>query len=87
MQKLLRLPLSIILKGDNEYFLKTDVDITKWLPGDNNQSLKLKLPNDIISGAYKIYFKIGGEQFPIVKLAMDTNIYNDAYYVGETKII
>ena len=82
-----KLPLSIILKGDNEYVLKTDVDITKWLPGENNEFLKLKLPNDIKNGVYKIYFKIGGEEFPVVKMAMDTKIYNDAYFVGETKII
>lgn len=83
-----KLPFTVVLKnGDEVYSLKTKIDIRKWMPGENTENLSLKLPKKIKNGKYDIFFKIGGEEFPIVKMAMDVETYNDAYYVGETEII
>jgi hypothetical protein len=78
-----KLPLTFILKGDCEYIFNTDVDICKCLPGDNAQSVSLKLPKDIKAGKYALCIKIGGEDKPTVKLAMDVEKYNYAYKLAE----
>ena len=65
-------PLAFRLKGEkNNYILKSDVDITKWLPGDIVFTEDFALPNDIVSGNYMLQAAITGrsDDNPAIKLA------------------
>ena len=75
-----KLDFNLILKNESdEYVINTNVDILKWFPGDNKESLTVTIPNQIKSGQYDLYVKIGGGDKPTVKLAMDVATYQDAY--------
>lgn len=81
-----KLAFTVILKGEKEYSLDTDVDICKWFPGESQENLSLKLPKNIDTGSYGVFVKIGGQNKPTVKMAMDVENYNDAYKIADIVI-
>ena len=75
-----KLDFNLILKNESdEYVINTNVDILKWFPGDNKESLTVTIPNQVKAGEYDLYVKIGGGDKPTVKLAMDVETYQDAH--------
>ena len=75
-----KLDFNLIHKNESdEYVINTNVDILKWFPGDNKESLTVTIPNQVKAGEYDLYVKIGGGDKPTVKLAMDVETYQDAH--------
>ena len=65
-----KLPLSIVLRGENcEKTLDCEVDITKWLPGEWTEEVRVVLPKDLQGGKYSIALRIGGNKKPVVHFA------------------
>ena len=78
------IPLNIKLKGEKEITIKTEVDITKWLPGTISEDISVKIPNDL-KGKYQVQVGIEGEG-QSVAFATDASIDGDYYVLGELEI-
>lgn len=81
-----KIPLYIKLKGEKEYVIETNADVTKWLPGKFNQRFELELPEDIESGTYEIQIGIYGTNYPLVYFATDAERDDKFYSVGKIDI-
>lgn len=78
-----KIPLYIKFKGITEYEFKTEIDVTKFLPGKANRRFTVTLPDDITSGVYDIEIGIYGENYPIVYFATDAKRDDRFYKMGE----
>ncbi len=69
-----KLPFKVRLKNEtvNEYI--TDIDITKWLPGEHLETIEIILPLDIAKGEYSLQLGIGGGELPSVSFANESLI-------------
>jgi hypothetical protein len=66
------LPLAFCLQGDGvAEEITTDVDVTAWLPGEHEVCVQLDVPKTIVSGAYTLAMRIGGGEYPAVRLASE----------------
>lgn len=82
-----KLPFRFILKNDTtSYEFVTDIDICKWLPGENREQVALPIPNDLPAGSYQLCCKIGGGDDPVVKLATVTENDGEAFYLTDVRI-
>ncbi len=79
-----KLPLRIRLKGETVKEYETDVDITKWLPGEHNETIEMLLPADIIKGEYILQAGIGGNGKPSVVFATEAEC--DGNYINLANI-
>jgi len=66
-----KLPLYIKIKGESEALIKTEVDITRWLPGEHEEGIELQIPVDMAAGSYSILAGIGAGALPRVYFATD----------------
>ncbi len=81
-----KLPLKIRLKGvDTKEFI-TDIDVTSWLPGEYNEKISLKLPENLAKGEYATELAIGGGEYPIVRLANETEFDGEYHYLANVEI-
>ena len=71
----------------NAYDYETDIDIRKWLPGDNIEDFEITLPKDIQCGEYDIELIIAGEATPVIQLEMQTEKNGDYYKIGKIVIL
>lgn len=74
-----KIPLYIRLKGNNNYEIKTNIDVTKWLPGKIGERVIFSLPDEIASGEYDIEIGIYGQNYPLVHFATDA-VRDDKFY-------
>ena len=61
------IPLRVRLRGTNDYFFTTDVDVREWLPGEHEVKFDLALPADLPVGEYDAAITLSGEGTPLVK--------------------
>lgn len=81
------IPLKIRLCNDkNSYIFTTEIDIRKWLPGDNFENFEVALPQNIEYGDYDIEFSVGGGDKPLINFEMQTGRDGDFYKIGGIKI-
>ena len=65
-----QLPLKLRVKGQGQSVVfVTEIDITKWLPGEHMESVEVVLPKDMAKGEYELSVAIGGGNKPIVRFA------------------
>ncbi len=83
-----RHPFTVRLKGENfEKVYNTEIDITKWLPGDTLEDLPITLPSDIEKGKYKIQVGLIGEfPTPTIYFANDLECEDGYYTVAEIEV-
>lgn len=81
-----KLPLYIKLKGENEYIIKTDADITKWMPGKSDEQLHIHLPENIKKGQYDIEISVFSDTVKFMYFATDAPFDEGYYKVGEIEI-
>ena len=75
--------LSVRLKkGNEEYLFNANLDIRKWLPGDFEESIYIKLPNTLSEGEYKLQIGIFDDT-TFVPLETDTE-KDGKYYMLTT---
>lgn len=77
------LPLKLIIEGKKIKEYETDIDITKWLPGKYTETIYLDIPNDFEIGEYKLNIEIGGNQYPNVLFANETETNGKAFTLGK----
>lgn len=83
-----RLPFKFLLKNEDQTFeFETDIDVCKWLPGENRERVKIALPTDMPQGSYQLCCMIGGGKYPVVKLATDTRSDGETFYLVDMEII
>ncbi len=82
------LPVRFRLKNDIEEFVfDSQIDICKWMPGDTIEKVELEIPKNLKNGIYNLEIKVGGfNEYPLVKLAMNTSCENGWYFLGETEV-
>lgn len=82
-----QLPFRFILKNDTaSYEFDTDIDICKWLPGENRENTVLQIPAELPAGNYQLCCKIGGGGDPVVKLATVTENDGETFYLTDIAI-
>lgn len=82
-----KLPFRFILKnGNNSYEFVTDIDICKWMPGENHEQVSLPIPKDLPAGTYQLCCKIGGGNSPVVKLATVTENDGEIFYLADIAV-
>lgn len=81
-----KIPVYVKLSGNKEYEFKTDIDVTKWLPGKHIENIDITIPNDIKSGSYDIQIGIYGENYPLVYFATDAIRCDKHYKLGYVTI-
>ncbi len=66
-----KLPLKLRLKGAKTQEYVMDTDITKWLPGEYEETLSFDLEGDMPKGEYELQIAIGGGEQPSVAFASE----------------
>lgn len=66
-----KLPLKLRIKGKKMQEYTTDIDITKWLPGEYSETVCLDIPNEMENGEYELQIAIGGGDKPSVAFASE----------------
>jgi len=83
-----RLPFVIIMQnGSASHEFDTEIDICRWMPGESCENIRLKLPEEIETGKYRIYCRIGGGKNPVVKLATDTENDGEMFYLSDIEVV
>ena len=78
-----KLPLKLRLKGEKIQEYRTDVDITKWLPGDFNEKIYLNLTDNMPKGEYELQIAIGGGAEPSVAFANEMGTDETWFILGK----
>ena len=81
-----KLPLKLRIKGVKTQEYITDIDITKWLPGEYTETVCLDIPNDIDVGEYELQIAIGGGDKPSVAFANELAQDDDYFVFGKVSI-
>lgn len=79
-----KLPLKLRFKGEKSKEYVTDIDITKWLPGEYEEKISIDIPREFANGEYELQIAIGGGKYPIVHFAND--IEDDEEFYSLAKI-
>lgn len=75
------LPFELCLKNDvDEIHIPTDIDARHWMPGDYIERFEIFLPNNVKSGKYSVFFRLGGGKSPFVSFACDTERDKDGFH-------
>ena len=82
-----KLPLKLRIKGVKTEEYITDIDITKWLPGEYTETVCLDIPNDIRGGEYELQIAIGGENKPSVAFANEMETDDTWFVLGNLNIL
>jgi hypothetical protein len=83
-------PFAFRLKGaDKSYVLKSNADLTKWLPGDIILSEEFALPADMIAGNYMLQAAMVGRSGdkPAIKFANEICDADGWYDINEVVIV
>ena len=80
------MPLKLRLKGEKTQEYITDVDITKWLPGEYTETVNFDVDIDITSGEYELQIAIGGEDKPSVAFANEMETDDTWFVLGKVTI-
>ena len=82
-----KLPLYICLKGkDGVYEKRTEVDITKWMPGESREELSLPIPATLTYGSYDIFISIPHGEGGYIAFAADLEREGCYYRLGEIRV-
>ena len=80
------LPFTLQMKSDKySLTIPTKIDVRNWLPGDAIEKIPFKVPSDLPSGEYTLYCELGGNGYPYVRFAMQTE--RDGYLQRLVNII
>jgi hypothetical protein len=79
-----KLPLKLRIKGEKAKEYITDIDITKWLPGEYEETVFIEIPSEFANGEYELQIAIGGGDKPSVQFANE--IENDGGFYSLVKI-
>ena len=82
-----KLPLKIRIKGISMQEFVTDIDITKWLPGEYTEHIEFTIPTNIVKGEYGLQVGIGGGNSPSVTFAIDSVFDGDYVELVKIKIL
>lgn len=82
-----KIPLKIILCGEQDIEFTTDIDITQWLPGKNVERVFSELPNNLPQGDYEIKIGIKDNDIGSIYFCSTAPEDNGFYTVGNIKII
>ncbi|MBQ1256483.1 MAG: DUF4832 domain-containing protein, partial [Clostridia bacterium] len=81
-----KLPVSLRLSNEKDVFVfETDTDITKWMPGDNEEEISVILPDTAEMGKYAVSVKIESKITGHVAFATDAECENGYYRICETE--
>ena len=78
------LPLKLRVKGKKTQEYVTNIDVTKWLPGEYTENVLLEIPSNFVSGEYELQIAIGGDDKPTVFFATEAVL--DGTYLTLSKI-
>lgn len=81
-----KLPLKLRFKGKKTQEYITDVDITKWLPGEYSETICLDIPNGMENGEYELQIAIGGGEYPNVQFASEGEKDDNFFLLGKVLI-
>ena len=81
-----KLPLKLRIKGVKTQEYITDIDITKWLPGEYTETVCFDIPNDIDVGEYELQIAIGGGDKPRVSFANELAQDGEFYHLLQVKV-
>lgn len=81
-----KLPLKLRVKGVKTREYTTDIDITKWLPGEYEENVLIEIPNDFARGEYELQIAIGGGDKPSVQFANELAQDGEFYYLLQIKV-
>jgi len=82
-----KLPLKIRIKSEETQEYTTNVDITKWLPGEYEENISIEIPNEFLNGEYELQIVIGGGEYPNVQFANELERDGEFYFLTKIKII
>ena len=81
-----KLPLKLRIKGEKTKEYVTDIDITKWLPGEYEEKILLDIPSDFANGECELQIAIGGGKYPNVQFANDIENDGECYCLSKIEI-
>lgn len=81
-----KLPLKLRIKGKKAKEYITNIDITKWLPGEYTETVCFYVPNDDASGEYELQIAIGGGDKPSVAFANEMETDDTWFVLGKVTI-
>ena len=81
-----RIPLYVKLKSNEEYVFKTDIDITKWMPGKHNNDIYIDIPANIKKGKYSVEISIYDDIVKNVYFSTDAAFADGWYNIAEINI-
>lgn len=82
-----RLPLCIRLTGDGfSQVFETEADITRWLPGEHEETLTVTLPDGMNAGTYAVELGVDTQGYPQLYFATDAPRADAFYRVGEVSV-
>lgn len=81
-----KLPLKLRLKGEKTQEYITDIDITKWLPGQYEENILLEIPSDFATGEYELQIAIEGDDKPSVAFANELETDGNYLLLGKELI-
>ena len=80
-------PFVLRLRNDNAFFdIKTDADITSWLPGDNLWTQNITLPTNIPNGSYVLEAGIKFSDEKVIEIASKGKKNNGFLEIGKIEI-
>ena len=82
-----KLPLKIRIKGEKTQEYVTDIDVTKWLPGEYEENILMNIPSEFLNGEYELQIAIGGGEYPSVQFANELDQDGEFYNLIKIKII
>ena len=82
-----KVPLYLRLNGDKSYEFKTDIDVTKWLPGKHSERFAINLQNSVEKGEYDLEIGIYGGNYKLVYFATNAKRVDKFYKLGRIKIV
>ena len=82
-----RLPLCIRLTGEgSSQVFETEADITRWLPGEHEETLTIILPEGMNAGTYAVELGVDTQGYPQLYFATDAPRADAFYRVGEVSV-
>lgn len=85
-----RIPFFVRFKNVNHTAIcRTDLDITRWMPGDTLEHFSVAIPRSLTSGTYQVEVRIGTSypEAPLVRMAMDAVMDDDWYIMTRMDVI
>ena len=80
------MPLKICIKGEKTQEYVTDIDVTKWLPGEYEENILMNVPSEFLNGEYELQIAIGGGDKPSVAFANEMDIDDTWFVLGNVNI-